>query len=248
MATHAYYVWRDTREYERFKTLTDTSARQKVLRRWVMESVALYGLLPLIILVVLGHGRALFTMPAFLLPVSDGLRAFLKSEDGGFLESVVSGMAMAIVPGLLLGHTAVTLGRVYVEHGKKPFRNPMLDVRDVEHLFPRNQDERRWTAALSVSAGVNEELTFRLVIPLLFFLVLGSSTTALILAAVWFGLAHCYQGWFGVFATMFLGGLFLFIYLLTQSLWLAMLIHAIVDLNDLAFAPWFADWLDRRKA
>ena len=117
----------------------------------------------------------------------------------------------------------------------------------MEHLFPRNKDERFWTAALSISAGVNEELCFRLVIPFLVFIVSGSAAFAICLATIWFGLAHFYQGWFGVFVTFILGAIFMFVYLLTQNIWLAMLIHAILDLNDLAFAPWFAERLEKRR-
>ena len=117
----------------------------------------------------------------------------------------------------------------------------------MEHLFPRNKDERFWTAALSISAGIKEELCFRLVILFLIFIISDSPPFAIFLATIWFGLAHFYQGWFGVCATFILGAIFMFVYLLTQNIWLAMLIHAILDVNDLAFAPWFAEWLEKRR-
>jgi membrane protease YdiL (CAAX protease family) len=244
---HAYLVWRDQSDYATFKTFSETADRQATLRKWVAESVFFYGILPLAVLIAVGQFHALFEFPAFLLPLSDWLRSSISS-DGGFLNSVLSGMAMAVVPVLLVGHTVFTLGRVYVE-SKRRFqsRNPVLDVRDVEALFPRNRDERIWTAALSISAGINEELCFRLVIPFMLFVVTGSPVTAVVLATIWFGLAHLYQGWFGVVATFVLGSIFFFIYLLTQNIWLAMLIHTVLDLNDLAFAPWYAEWLEKRR-
>lgn len=244
---HGYLVWRDQTEYATFKTFSETANRQATLRKWVAESVVFYGILPLAILIAVGQFRALLEFPAFLLPLSDWLRSSISAE-GGFLNSMLSGMAMAVVPVLLIGHTLFTLGRVYVESKRQlQSRNPVLDVREVETLFPRNRDERFWTAALSISAGINEELSFRVVIPFILFVVTGSPVTAVVLATIWFGLAHLYQGWFGVVATFVLGSIFFFVYLVTQSIWLAMLIHAVLDLNDMAFAPWYAEWLEKRR-
>jgi hypothetical protein len=249
LLAHAYCVIRDKHQYTVFKTLTETKERQQVLRKWVVESILLYGAVPLVCLFAIGHGNALLIMPESLRVPSDSLNYFIASDHGGIFGSMLQGFSMAIIPGLLVGHTAFALRRTWFQHKNQQddMRRAIFDVRDVEHLFPRNRDERFWTALLSISAGINEELCFRLLIPLLIAITTGSWILAVIAATVWFGLAHYYQGWFGVLVTMFLGTIFFYVYLLTQNIWLVMLMHAILDLNDLAFAPWLADWLDRRQ-
>ena len=79
---------------------------------------------------------------------------------------------------------------------------------DVEPLFPRNPDERRWTALIGANAGVGEELFFRLMLPLLITLVTGNASLAFAAAGLIFGLVHFYQGWVGILATTVAGFVF----------------------------------------
>ncbi len=65
----------------------------------------------------------------------------------------------------------------------------------------------------------------------------GSALPGVIAATLWFGLAHYYQGRVGIVITFMPGAILMFIYLYTGRIWLAMLIHAILDLNDLSFPP-----------
>jgi len=59
-----------------------------------------------------------------------------------------------------------------------------------------------------------------------------------------FGLSHVYQGIAGIIGTTIMGALFTFIYLSSRQLWLAMTLHAIVDLNALVLGS----WLNARQA
>lgn len=249
LLSNAYSVLRDKRQYAVFKTFTETNERQRVLRSWVLQSVVFYGVVPLICLFAIGQGQALLDMPESLRIPSDALNTFITANDRGFFGGILYGFSMVIVPLLLVGHTAAALIRTCFQHKNYPNDVRPVDVegRDIAHLFPRNADERFWTALLSISAGITEELGFRLLIPVLIVFTTGSWLLAITLSTVWFGLAHYYQGWGGVLLTMVVGVLFFFVYLLTQSIWLVMLIHAILDLNDLAFAPWLAERLARSR-
>lgn len=245
---NTFLVLRDKRNYARFKKSTDTKHRQHFFRTWVVESAIYYGLIPFICLLAIGEGAAIFEMPGWLVSVSNHINQYVATDHGGFVHGFVSSLAVILVPFLLFGLTAMALLRVYSEHKTSSTESqPTQHARDIAHLFPRNESERFWTGLLSISAGITEELSFRLLIPLLIYNVTGQAVLAIALATVWFSLVHYYQGWAGILSTFMTGGLLMFVYLITQKLWLAMLIHAIIDLNDLAIAPWFSDWLERRR-
>ena len=90
---------------------------------------------------------------------------------------------------------------------------------------------------MSVAAGISEELAFRLFLPLLVALVTGNAFVAFGVAVAAFGAMHVYQGRAGVIATTLVGALMAAIYLMTGELWLAMVLHALIDLNSLVLRP-----------
>jgi len=98
-------------------------------------------------------------------------------------------------------------------------------------LLPHSPEELRAFRALSVTAGICEEILFRgFLIWYLFYLVgLGP---ALILSSLLFGLAHSYQGASGVLRTTLVGLLFALFFFLTLSLWVPILFHAFIDINS----------------
>lgn len=239
-------VTRDTRQYALFKTFEDSSQRQAMLQRWVLESFLLYGLSSIICLLLIGRLSAVIWMPDVFRDLSATIRQQMaNTADAGFWSGMLHSMSILIVPALLVGPTCFTLLRTYKSHKNRITEksHPMLEIRDVNALFPRNRRERFWTTLLSINAGISEELFFRLVAPLLIWLVSGSAYFAVFAATLWFGLGHCYQGWGGILITFFLGAIFMYIYLSTGHLWLVVLIHAVLDLNDLSFSPWFSEWL-----
>lgn len=106
----------------------------------------------------------------------------------------------------------------------------------VQGLMPEDRAEWWHFAALAVTAGVCEEVLFRGYVTWALAHVLPSYTIAALAQAAIFGIAHAYQGARGVWTT-FMVGLFLTVVVwLTGTLWVAMLIHALMDLNagDLA--------------
>ena len=83
-------------------------------------------------------------------------------------------------------------------------------------------------------------------LPLLLLHLTGSLWIAFGVAGVCFGLAHAYQGWKGVLATMMAGGVLTLIYLSHGSLLRVMLIHAAIDIVALLVRPAITEWLARR--
>jgi CAAX protease family protein len=107
-------------------------------------------------------------------------------------------------------------------------------------LLPGSLEEQRWFAAVSIGAGISEELAIRGFL----FYYLGlyvphiNNLEKALLTSLIFGLAHLYQGWKGVAKTG-LGGLFLAaLYLLSGSLLLPMVVHVMMDMQvPLIFWP-----------
>jgi len=118
---------------------------------------------------------------------------------------------------------------------------------NVSALIPQTVAERFWALLLSINAGVGEELLFRLLLPLLLAMIGLPLWAAFAFAAAVFGVVHCYQGWRGVAATTLFGAAMTLLYLRTGELWLAMLVHALVDINGLIIRPLIASMIGRRS-
>ena len=218
-----WFLKGDLLGYRRLKRLPNTVSRQKTYRLWIAKAAIAFVLPAIVGLAVLGRLDALATVP----PELDGLRILLPSFEGysgAVLFGMMGGGALA---GLAIGAFFATRRHWRV---LKPIGN-------VGSLLPRNRSEIAHAAAMSIAAGVSEELAFRLFLPLLLALVTGSATVAFALALGIFGAMHRYQGWVGVIATTVVGALMTAIYLMTGSLWLAMALHALIDLNSLVLRP-----------
>ena len=100
-------------------------------------------------------------------------------------------------------------------------------------FLPGRGEERLWFGFVAISAGVCEEILFRGFMIRYFqaepyHLTL---TFAVLLSCLFFGTAHLYQGIVGVVQTTFMGMAFAFLFLLTGSLALPMVLHAVTDLK-----------------
>ncbi len=102
-------------------------------------------------------------------------------------------------------------------------------------LLPDSIEEHRWFAAVSVGAGISEELAARgfLFYYLGLYIHFSHLNTAVIvlLTSLVFGMAHLYQGWTGVAKTGAGGLILACLYLFTGSLLLPMVVHAAMDLQ-----------------
>jgi uncharacterized protein len=105
-------------------------------------------------------------------------------------------------------------------------------------ILPATCIERWWFAALSIGAGVSEELLFRGF--LLYYLARHlpdlNGWPAILIASAVFGFAHLFQGWRGILATGVLGAIFGLLYAVTGSLFAPVVLHAAIDLRILIVA------------
>ncbi len=226
LAGLALFLKHDLEAYRRFKALADTRARQRQFRAWIAVTFVLFVGYTMLTLALLGRVDDLARMPVEFAPAAAVLAIDAPSvgDVGGFIGGMVGGAAIAVIAGVVLGMR------------RKRRVQPRL-LGDVEALLPRNPAELAYAAALSVNAGISEELLFRLALPLLFVLVTGNAWLAFAAAAIVFGLAHLYQGAVGVTATTIIGVLLTLVYLATGSLWLAVLLHIVIDLVGLVLRP-----------
>ena len=106
---------------------------------------------------------------------------------------------------------------------------------ELDALLPRTRRERNWAWLVSVTAGVCEEILFR---GFLNWWLRGfvDDYSAMGLVAVSFGLCHAYQGPKGILKTTLVGAVLGALVLVTDALWLAIALHAFIDLNSLSLA------------
>jgi membrane protease YdiL (CAAX protease family) len=96
-------------------------------------------------------------------------------------------------------------------------------------LAPRTTGEQRLFAVLAVTAGVCEEFLYR-GFALWYFTSLAGSVAGFALTAVLFGLGHLYLGRMHVVRTAIVGAVFGLLVVGTGSLWVAIVLHAAMDL------------------
>ncbi len=209
--------------YRRIKRLSDTASRQKTYRLWIAKAAIAFVLPAVIGLALLGRLDALVTVP----PEFDALRTLLPSFEGDSRVELLGMIGGSALGGLIIGAVLATRGNWRI----------LKTIGNVGSLLPRNRPEVAHAAAMSIAAGISEELAFRLFLPLLVALVSGNAFVAFGVAVAAFGAMHLYQGRAGVIATTLVGALMAAIYLMTGELWLAMLLHALIDLNSLVLRP-----------
>ncbi len=112
-------------------------------------------------------------------------------------------------------------------------------LRPVAALLPRTSTERWMFAAVAVTAGVAEEVVFRgfLVVYLTEVVPQTSLGVAMVVSSVLFGLAHTYQGAIGVLLTGLAGYWLAGLFVVTGSLLLPIVVHALIDLRLLLVLP-----------
>jgi membrane protease YdiL (CAAX protease family) len=214
---------RDRRDYRRFKRLKTTRERQLVLGKWLRESFLIFG------------GLAVAVLLASWNYIGPASASALKWAPLHYVHTHLNG---AFGLGLAIG-----LGSVFVLVMVVPvvlLRRQLTDVPaigDIGSLLPRTRGELKYGAGLSINAGIIEELLFRLGMPALLFGITGNGVIAFAAASLLFGLLHIYQKIWGVLGATLLGLIFTLLYLLTGSIWVVMLVHALIDLRSLVLIP-----------
>lgn len=215
-------IRKDQREYARFRRYRSTARRQAMMRRWLIESLVLFGGTAVLVLLLT------FPMVAPLLTVTQAVPAVAWLRD-----ALAGGLGAGVVIGAAIGGVLLTVWGVRSARRE----GGIIMVGDIAALLPRNRPELGWGAALSINAGIVEEGLFRLALPALLVIVTGEPVSAFLLAALVFGALHAYQGWVGVLATTVVGLLFTLLYVASGSILLAMLVHALFDLRTLVVIP-----------
>ncbi len=227
-------ITRERREYSRFKRLRSSSARQKVYRKWLLESFVMFGGLSAAVLLAATD----FIQPALVDARSWPPIAWMLEGFSGDLGMIVGGLlSVAFIAALLL-----PLLLMWSEHEEIP------TVGDIRALLPRNKQEVWYGAGLSVNAGIFEELLFRLALPALIFGIVGNGVLAFALTAVLFGVLHIYQGPIGVAASVLLGVVFTLVYVMTGSILVAIAAHVLIDLRSLVLIPLVLMRVQRKQA
>jgi len=149
---------------------------------------------------------------------------------------------IGLVPLLTPGLAGVTIGFIVITWYVVRQRNDaMIDdesleqvrrrMRNIEQMIPRDGRELRAFSGLSITAGICEEIMYRgfLIWYLSHWLEL---IPAAAVAALIFGFGHAYQGWRGILLTAAVGAFLGAVYLISGSLFVPMLIHALMDIHS----------------
>lgn len=217
-------ITRERREFARFRRLRSTIARQKVYRRWLVESVAIIGGLAVVLLVGAGSFVDASLASAQSVPAIAAARSWLATGlgTGIAIGAAIGGLVGLVLPILLLRRTPI---------------DEIPAIGDIRALLPRTRGELPYGAGLALSAGVFEELLFRLALPALLFGITGEGLLSIVAASALFGLLHLYQGPVGVAGTTLLGLVFAALYVLSGSILLPIVVHALIDLRSLVLIP-----------
>ena len=232
-AAYLAFIRGDLGRYPLLRRLGEGDPRVGQYRVLAVKQVVGFAAPSLLALALLGRLGTIGRLPVEFAELREAIGP-VEWRDRHFLMMV----AIGAVGGTVLG---LALAWWRVRRGKRP---PMLG--DVGALIPRERRELPYATMLSITAGVTEELFFRLALPLLLVLVIGDALIAFVVATALFGVAHRYQGWVGIVATSVVGALFCGFYLATGILWATMVFHALIDLNGLVLRPAMTGaWRDR---
>lgn len=217
-------LW-DRYEIPRLKSSTDPQKkirfyRKIVLASWLCAAVA-------VLTVGLMSIYRIHPAPGEISWLAPGSRAAL------FLEGLTAGILIAI---LLPAVIALWSQKIRAKAGKAAMK--------LSFLLPSTAAERSWWWLVCITAGICEEVVYRGF--LLHYLHLQplhlNLTWALLASSIIFGIAHLYQGVAGAVQTTVIGFVLGAIFLVTGSLLIPIVVHAVMDLRILAMLPeGFAD-------
>ncbi len=150
------------------------------------------------------------------------------SRAGLFLAGLTAGLLIVIlVPAVL----ALGSDKIRAKAGKA--------AKKLAFLLPSSIRERRWWWLVCITAGICEEVVYRGFL-LRYFHTLPfhlSLAWAMVASSVIFGIGHLYQGVAGGVQTAIVGFVFAAMFVMTGSLVVPIVVHAVMDLRVLAMLP-----------
>jgi membrane protease YdiL (CAAX protease family) len=150
----------------------------------------------------------------------------------GFATSGDSGLAAGIAIGAFAG---LALRPILVARSSKAAAAVRRSFGALEAILPRDGRQLLWGLLVSVFAGLFEEIAYRGYL-MAYFGTWLDQWGALAASSLLFGLAHLYQGKWGVPVTALLGALFGWVYIETGSLLPPILLHAALDISAMVTA------------
>lgn len=211
-------------EFQRFARFERTRNRQRMMRHWLLRSLAVLGGSAVVVLLLAWQFIPLQLRAVDRWPVAVWFRSLVEAT-GALIPTVAIVVAVLLVVGTVLAVASVR------DVSEVP------TIGDIASLLPRNRAELVLGALLSVNAGIVEELLFRLALPALLFGVTGNAVAAVGGSILLFALLHVYQGWPGIVGALVIGILLMTLYLATGSILAAMIAHALIDLRSLVLIP-----------
>lgn len=217
-------IRKDRTEYQRFKRLRVTSARQAMYRKWLRSSFLEFG----------GIAAVLLLLAAFAI---GPLLAAMSSWPGvRELRDITARQPVLVaVVAFVLVAAIVVLTSIGAVAARKD--EAVVTVGDIRAMLPRNRQELLLGGLLSVNAGLVEELLFRLALPAAIYGASGSAIAAVVGSLLLFGALHLYQGIPGIVGTTIVGALMMLLYAVSGTIVLPMVVHALVDLRSLVIIP-----------
>jgi membrane protease YdiL (CAAX protease family) len=217
-------VRKDRREYRKFTRFRSTAKRQAMFRKWLLEAFFSFGATAAVALILAG---------AYVVPFITAIGTWPGIRDTRALLDAHPGIALGAL--LVAVIALVVLTVVGVRAAREDENIPT--VGNITSLLPRNRQELRLGALLSINAGIMEELLFRLAIPALIFGASGSAVAAVVVSVLLFGSLHLYQGVPGIVGSSIMGAVFMVVFAVSGAIWVAIVLHALFDLRSLVVIP-----------
>src|ERR1700733_10205962 len=137
-----------------------------------------------------------------------------------------------LVSGILVAIIVLLIGAQKIQKKKASPQQLNNALDRVRRMLPKTPTERAVWIAVSLTAGICEEVLYRGWLLSLFAATLGSFWLGLLISSIIFGFAHTYQGRNGILGTGVLGAIFGLVFIFSGSLIPGQVLHAAMDLNN----------------
>ncbi len=124
---------------------------------------------------------------------------------------------------------------IFFQYGLRRWRLRSMEKRTTTSTFiPSDRNELIHFLFLAIAAGIGEEIIFRGY--LIHYLIYWTGNTpegimlSCVISSALFAFLHGYQGWTSMLKIFFIALLFAAIFVYTQSLWVVIIIHALIDM------------------